>query len=118
MRLIDADAYTQEINNRIEAAIKWGKNAIDEEIKTRAEQAIATFCEASLTAKKMPTIEAEPIRHGEWVHIDPNYEDSDVRCTNCNEVFNYIDGVCYLVLGTELPHRCPNCGAKMDKRAT
>lgn len=58
-RLIDADALTKEINDRIEAAIKWGVNAIadrDDEIKTRAEQAVATFCEASLAAKKLPTI--------------------------------------------------------------
>ena len=62
-RLIDADAFIKEINDRIEAAIKWGVNAIADgnaEIKTRAEQAVATFCEASLTAKKIPTIiEAE-----------------------------------------------------------
>ena len=58
-RLIDEDAFVIEINERIDSAIKWGVNAIadhDEEIKTRAEQAVATFCEASLTAKKMPTI--------------------------------------------------------------
>ena len=58
-RLIDADALTKEINDRIEAAIKWGVNAIadrDDEIKTRAEQAVATFCEASLAAKKLPAI--------------------------------------------------------------
>jgi thiamine monophosphate synthase len=62
-RLIDADAFIKEINERIEAAIKWGINAIadrENEIKLRAEQAVATFCEASLTAKKLPTIiEAE-----------------------------------------------------------
>ena len=62
-RLIDADALVKEFNERIEAAIKWGVNAIadrDTEIKLRAEQAVATFCEASLTAKKQPTIiEAE-----------------------------------------------------------
>lgn len=62
-RLIDADAFIREINNRIDAAIKWGTNAIaDRENGTRlrAEQAVATFCEASLTARKMPTIiEAE-----------------------------------------------------------
>ena len=62
-RLIDADAFIREINNRIDAAIKWGTNAIadrENETRLRAEQAVATFCEASLTARKMPTIiEAE-----------------------------------------------------------
>lgn len=70
MRLIDADELIKEINNRCESAIKWGKNAIadhNEEIKIRAEQTIATFCEASLTAKKMPTIDAVEV----------------VRCKDC-----------------------------------
>ena len=62
-RLIDEDAFIREINNRIDAAIKWGTNAIadrENEIRLRAEQAVATFCEASLTARKMPIIiEAE-----------------------------------------------------------
>ena len=62
-RLIDEDAFIREIHNRIDAAIKWGTNAIadrENEIRLRAEQAVATFCEASLTARKMPTIiEAE-----------------------------------------------------------
>ena len=62
-RLIDADELIKEINKRIDAAIKWGVNAIadrDEEIKLRAEQAVATFCEASLTTKELPTVvEAE-----------------------------------------------------------
>ena len=70
MRLIDADALIGEINKRIDAAIKWGVNAIadgDKEIKLRAEQAVATFCEASLTAKKLPAIDAVEV----------------VRCKDC-----------------------------------
>ena len=78
MRLIDANEFIKEINNRCESAIKWGINAIadhNEEIRIRAEQAVATFCEASLTAKKMPTIDAEPI----------------VRCKDCK--FNYANQI-------------------------
>ena len=78
MRLIDADALIAEINDRIDAAIKWGVNAIadgDNEIKLRAEQAVATFCEASLTAKKMPTIDAvEVIRCGKCRHYQGNHD--------------------------------------------
>lgn len=61
--MIDEDVFIREINERIDAAIKWGTNAIadrENETRLRAEQAVATFCEASLTARKMPTIiEAE-----------------------------------------------------------
>lgn len=96
MRLIDADALITEINDRIDAAIKWGCNAIadgDKEIKLRAEQAVATFCEASLTVKKMPTI--DPVKHGRWI-----ISDGCVCCSECGEPnmeWNY----------------CPNCGARM-----
>ena len=75
MRLIDADVLIAEINNRIEAAVKWGVNAIadhDQDIKLRAEQAIATFCEASLTAKRMPTVDAVEVvrcRDCQWYEI-------------------------------------------------
>ena len=88
MRLIDADALIAEINDRIDAAIKWGVNAIadgDNEIKLRAEQAVATFCEASLTAKKMPTIDAVKV----------------VRCEDCSHygkdcvLLFPADGYCY-----------------------
>lgn len=102
MRLIDADEFIKEINNRVESAIKWGINAIsdhNEEIKIRAEQAVATFCEASLTAKKMPTIDAEPTRHGKWIKVG----DNTYRCTRCNEV-SCCNG-----------NFCTDCGAKMDK---
>ena len=55
----------------------------------------------------------EPVRHGEWVKVYPDDEDSVVQCTYCKEMFDYIDGVCYLVHNKELPYYCPNCGAKM-----
>lgn len=56
--LISRQAFIAEMNERIDAAIKWGVNAIadgNDEIKIRAEQAVATFCEASLAAKKLPS---------------------------------------------------------------
>ena len=110
MRLIDADAFIAEINKRIESAIKWGCNAIadrDAEIKTRAEQAVATFCEASLTAKNMPVIDAEPVRHGHWV------EDKE-------RPWRWICSECYTYMSNEIDRNmdmnyCPNCGAKMDE---
>ena len=88
MRLIDADALLGEINERIEAAIKWGVNAIadgDKEIKPRAEQAVATFCEASLTVKKMPTIDAVEVvrcKDCRWWERDyqPRYHSDERPC--------------------------------------
>ena len=107
MRLIDADAFISEMNNRIEAAIKWGVNAIADrcdDIKLRAEQAVATFCEASLTAKKMPTIDAVPVVHGTWV-----VKGQDIFCSLCGEESSYT-----WYGGSKFSRYCPNCGAKMD----
>lgn len=110
MRLIDADAFIKEMNDRIDKAIKWGTNAIadrNDEIRIRAEQAVATFCEASLTAKKMPTIDAEPMRHGHWV------EDKE-------RPWRWICSECYTYMSNETDRNmemnyCPNCGCKMDE---
>ena len=79
-RYIDADALIAELNERAEAAVKWGVNAIAdrrEDIKIKAEQAIATFCEVSLTVKKLPTADVVPVvRCKECKH-----RDADDFCT-------------------------------------
>ncbi len=66
-RLIDADAFIDEINKRIKEAYKWYDATQSDEVKVRAEQAIATFCEASLTAKRMPTVEER--KTGKWIPV-------------------------------------------------
>lgn len=59
-RLIDADSYRKEIRERYESAREWYKEAKTDDIKARAESALFTFTECSLTLRGMPTIiEAE-----------------------------------------------------------
>lgn len=55
---------------------------------------------------KLPTIEAQPVRHGAWLYNDmylPN-------CAECSEC-----GWKSSVSGDEISscHYCPNCGARM-----
>lgn len=112
MRLIDADEFVKEMNERIEAAIKWGTNAIadrNEEIKTRAEQAVATFCEASLTANKMPTIDAVPVKRGKWKTFFHG-------TINSETIFSHSCSMCGhgAVSNVKTPF-CAYCGAKMDE---
>ena len=57
--------------------------------------------------------EVVKVVHGRWERTDKYDEDSDVRCSRCKMEFDYIDGMCYLVEGVELPNYCPNCGADM-----
>lgn len=67
-----------------------------------------------------PTIDAEPIKHGEWLMDD---ESGDIKCSCCghwsfdtyDEPF-VIDG--HKGIATVMPHYCGYCGAKMDEVST
>ncbi len=58
-----------------------------------------------------PTVNAAPVRHGEWTVIDDDWNEETIyQCSVCKEEFVTID---------ETPAKnywnyCPNCGAKMD----
>lgn len=63
-----------------------------------------------------PAADVAPVVRGRWIQENPYDRESDVKCSACGEVFSYIYGVCYLVCGVELPHYCPNCGARMEAK--
>lgn len=95
MRLIDADALMELARNHINRAVDCND--------------IARF----------PTIEAEPVRHGEWVTDDLGR----THCSRCHKRLPYFH--CYNdepnsdwdeEWDEEIPETryCPNCGAKMD----
>ncbi len=106
MRLIDADAVKDEINKailKVHEFVRKPEIEIDEEMKIRVEQEIATYCEASLFVSKAPTVDAVPVRHGTWQKVGSIDSTWLVyKCSVCNG--QTIDGGNY----------CPNCGAKMD----
>lgn len=104
-RYIDADKLIEEIKERIKAAIEWGKRAETEEIKIRAEQAVATFCEASLTAKKLSTADIRENIRGEWIKKEGSLW-TLATCSVCGELS--VEG--------DKPF-CPNCGADMRGEA-
>ena len=53
---------------------------------------------------KVPTVDAETVRHGRWRPVTKPSDTFDgYRCSECNE----------LVYGKT--NYCPNCGAKMDE---
>lgn len=88
-RAIDADAFMKEIR-------KWLGNETD----FRSLQEIIAG---------MPTIEAEPVKHGKWTQTyaswSQNYDTSKnirYRCSECNGI---------AVWDTKY---CPHCGARMD----
>ena len=105
MRLVDADAL-MEISFSV--TITGEDNAI--KIKRLMEQ----YNKAIINA---PTIDAEPVKHGEWVKakwIDINDWTTWRECSCCGEALpKNIKG--YGRKEFWYFRYCPNCGAKMDK---
>lgn len=58
---------------------------------------------------KVPTVDAEPVRHGHWT----NFTSSTEECSCCGHEF-YISALFSVGYNNEPPF-CPNCGAKMDE---
>lgn len=64
--------------------------------------------------KSMKTVEAEPIRHGYWIPINPDVYGADLfSCSVCGIYSG--DGHCRKEFDYEY---CPWCGAKMDEKET
>ena len=59
--------------------------------------------------RALPTVEAEPVRHGKWWRYPleqlgfPEHVYMMRQCSECKKVFD------------QKWNYCPNCGAKMDK---
>lgn len=119
MRLIDADAFAEEMKKRQDACKEWTQRTIDtgdEENYLRSCGAYVVFVEAKLLLEKQPTIDAVEVKHGEWIHgreIGKEWNCGywityfeDWHCSNCGVVFEQESKPKY--------HFCPNCGAKMD----
>ena len=61
--------------------------------------------------KEAPVIEAEPVRHGEWILNPCNlYNDATWVCSVCGNEWVLIDGT---PLDNQMNY-CPKCGARMD----
>lgn len=98
MRLIDAETLKATIS-------KYEFNAPNERYKQGGECVLNFYMPKIID--DAPTIESEPVRHGEWLYNDmclPN-------CAECSEC-----GWKSSVSGDEISscHYCPNCGARMD----
>ena len=89
-RLIDADALLSSFDVR--KVVEYDESGCGMDYKAVPVEAI----------ENAPTIDAEPVRHGRWIHDINNL----YGCSEC--------------LGREtmsqkkLKPYCPNCGAKMD----
>ena len=96
MRLIDAEKLSEDIMKTLDSAKEKGHTDI-----------YNIICDIFVPMViGQPTIEAESVKHGHWVHPSQNcdYRSRDIfsDCSVCGDV--QIDNTNY----------CPNCGAKMD----
>ena len=96
MRLIEAD----ELRNRFQnlSYDDWNQG-----VSTSWAEAYSEFADM---IDDMPTVEAEPIRHGHWEKLYTN----NYKCSMCGSWWAD-DSDAYLI---EFNY-CPNCGAKMDE---
>ena len=97
MRLIDADALVERWKRL--ASYSWNE-AIATSWSHAYEEIISEIEEA-------PTVEAEPVRHGEWI-LKPDELFPTESIQECS--------VCHAEESLSMWHDkyCPNCGAKMD----
>lgn len=108
MRPIDADALIEDL----EYDIELDQRALDDDID-HSHREITQFdkdCKqnAVYMLRKAPTVEAVPVRHGEWVGCT-NEESVDYEC----KCF-----VCGYTVFDDFARNykyCPNCGARMWK---
>lgn len=95
MRLINADDAIKKLKEYVtemESDVYYGSNlGIPEEC----------ICEA---IEEVHTIEAEPVKHGEWLDVC-----CAVKCSCCDETYN--DEI-FLMRGKI--NYCPNCGSKLE----
>lgn len=97
MRLIDADNLVQILHE-----------ALQESGSTCTKALLTSFACTAICAA--PEVNAEPVKHGEWVNDNGLY-----RCTACGELWTigWADCIPIQYMYKERPY-CPKCGAKMD----
>lgn len=101
-----------ERKEAIEAIKKYGKDAISAgRRKLEPVDAIVELCNM---LDALPAVEATPVVHGRWIKSRDYNLKIRLYCSSCKQKYDYIDGIYYIVSGSELPFYCPNCGAKMD----
>lgn len=92
-RLIDADAFRRKLDNY---------PPFDKE--TQDSNAMANLAKESLLValNNMPTIDAEPVKHGKWILG---------KCNRCGEHAPFWS----MATTYYESNFCPHCGARMDK---
>ena len=105
MRLIDADELMVAVEKDFEGVCVYD---------VPPSEAVSDF---ERIVDSVPTIDAEPVRHGRWIEVDRitwrGTDDNlinitvEEKCSNCGRHVERYETV-------EQENYCPSCGAKMD----
>lgn len=93
-------------------------NALFDALRDNEFQTFCPLDEVDDVIAAAPTLDYEPVRHGEWVEeIEPNVVTAsgrDVHLWRCS-----VCGFSWANKQEVMSHykHCPNCGAKMDREA-
>lgn len=99
MRLIDADALKEEVSKKKVVGRFNTLSLID---------AAPTVIWCNETPDGLPLMDLRPRPKGEWIVDEDNDLFNFMKCSNCGEVAEWLDG------GSQfLSNFCPNCGARM-----
>ena len=73
------------------------------------------FMDLEVMINNQPTVEAEPVVHGEWIIKDKGLE-TNINTWRTTRSFSYKCSLCGYRTGNQGKYfnYCPNCGAKMD----
>ena len=93
MRLVDADEVYKVLTDYYHHKTETQHEALKEALS------------------KVPTVDAEPVRHGQWVHNKWSNMRHDYSCSLCG---CRIEGVDPFSLSATTYNYCPECGAVMD----
>ena len=91
VRLIDANALKK-------AFCEW----CDSSDSANSDIVCGKSCATLDLFDSMPTIEAEPVRHGRWIKLPESWQ-ADYECSECGTG-----------IGKIKPPYCALCGARMD----
>lgn len=105
MRLIDADVLVERCKRM--ASIDWNSNVAP----PSWAHAYKSFL---FELEDEPTIEAEPVRHGEWISFDDVLSFSVIiACSVCGSSGEIPKSLLLDKFSVKFNNYCPNCGAKM-----
>ena len=104
-RLIDADAFGRWIND-------WRQAISSNRSKIETYDTLGMVMDMM---DEIPTVDAVPVVHGEWVRDHGDY--GKLICSRCKCKAGYRakeTELGYNIFNVSPSNYCPNCGAKMD----